>query len=113
MENNKRLDKMLKKSMVTITGKELIENLKEPKGKFTPCTIDANAKKFGKWKVSKKGDMNYQNGRYYISKEQLNQDNWIAHLFGKIWIDWNEFIPAYFQACKNAGIKSLNIKIFY
>jgi hypothetical protein len=110
----KSLEHMLRESKVEITAEELLTgNRKEPENIFTPQTNTRMAKKFGKWEVSKNGDLDFNNGRYFISADRLNNDNWIAHLFEKAWIDWNEFIPAYFQACKNAGIQKLQIKIHY
>lgn len=71
------------------------------------------ANTFGKWKVSITGDMIYDDGKYAINDNQLRSDDWILHLFEKKWIDWNEFIPAYFQALRNAGIQKTEIRIFY
>ena len=70
-------------------------------------------KKFGKWKVSLKGDMTYDKGRYSIHHKRLKENNWIIHLSEKHWIDFNEFIPAYLQALKNANIQFLEIMTFY
>jgi hypothetical protein len=70
-------------------------------------------KKFGNWVVLKTGDMTYDNNRYDISSDQLNEEDWILHLLKKEWIDWNEFIPAYFYALSKAGIKSQIITISY
>jgi hypothetical protein len=68
---------------------------------------------FGKWHVALDGDLEYDNGRYYISADRLTENNWIAHLFEKAWIDWNDFIPAYFQALKNIGVQKTEILIHY
>jgi hypothetical protein len=70
-------------------------------------------KEFGKWTVNETGDMSYDNDRYCVYDYQLNDDDWMLHLFEKAWIDWNEFIPAYFQALENAGIQHQTIRIFY
>ena len=80
---------------------------------YTPQTKEKLESKFGKWHVSIVGDMEYDNGRYYIYNNQLADDNWIAHMFEKGWIDWNEFIPAYYQALKNFGVKNLKTRVFY
>lgn len=71
-----------------------------------------SACKFGKWKVNKRGDMLYD-GFYDISHDQLKEEDWILHLSEKSWIDWNDFIPAYFQALTNADIKFITIQIKY
>lgn len=72
---------------------------------------------FGKWNVSSKGDMSYDKGRYCITSIQLLSNSesktWIAHLFEKAWIDWNDFIPAYFQALKNLGRQEVSVTVFY
>lgn len=66
----------------------------------------------GKWNVKKNGDMCYD-GWYLIHANRLTKEDWITHLFEKRWIDFNEFIPAYFQALKNAGKEFVTIRIFY
>lgn len=70
-------------------------------------------KTFGKWKVEPNGEMNYDDGRYVIFGSDLEQDDWILHLTSKGWIDWNDFIPAYLQALRNAGIQKLSILAYY
>lgn len=80
---------------------------------FTPQNKIKEESKFGKWHVSESGDMTYNNGQYAIYDYRLEDDNWIAHMFEKEWIDWNEFIPAYFQALKNAGIQFKSVRVFY
>jgi hypothetical protein len=66
----------------------------------------------GKWKVDIKGNMDHD-GRYSISADRLGEDDWILHLFEKGWIVWNDFIPAYYQACRNAGVESVTMKMYY
>ena len=83
------------------------------RGKYMPIDKNKHANTFGKWKVTIKGDMEYDNGRYFIRKERLSEGEWIAHLFEKAWIDWNEFIPAYFQAMKNANIQFVTSRVCY
>lgn len=80
---------------------------------FSPQDKIKQESQFGKWHVSKSGDMTYDNGRYSIYDNQLKEDDWISHMFEKGWIDWNEFIPAYFQALKNAGIQFKRERVFY
>lgn len=69
----------------------------------------------GKWTVELSGTLIYdKNGyNYDIHHSDLHDDDWILHLSSKGWIDWNDFIPAYFQALKNKGIQNINIKTFY
>ena len=83
--------------------------------KFDPDN-GSNGKKeetFGTWKVSLNGDMEDQNGTKYSSKQITTEDDFIVHMMEKSWIDLNDFIPAYFQACTNAGIQFVKIKIHY
>jgi hypothetical protein len=68
---------------------------------------------FGKWKVLKNGDMDFDNGRYFIDGNRLGHEDWILHLMEKDWVNMNDFIPAYFQALQNIGIKYLKIQSFY
>ena len=104
-----------------ISVKELLEKIKYNKngevlsspGKFTPQTRTVESKTFGDWKVDRKGNLSYDNDRYFIANDRLNNDNWIIHLSEKGWINWNDFIPAYFQACKNAKIQKVGMKMFY
>jgi hypothetical protein len=80
---------------------------------FAPLNSAEKEMDFGKWHVSETGDMCYDNGRYDIYDNQLTDHDWILHMFEKSWIDWNEFIPAYFKALKNAGIQFKKERIFY
>jgi hypothetical protein len=68
-------------------------------------------KQFGKWTVYRDGTMDYDNGRYDIAADRLTEEDWIYHLHSKGWIDWNEFIPAYFQALAIQGVRELKIRI--
>ena len=68
---------------------------------------------FGDWKVSKCGDMSYKKGVYNIYDYQLPDNDWIAHMMEKEWVNLNDFMPAYFQACKNAGIQKITQLVFY
>jgi hypothetical protein len=68
---------------------------------------------FGKWKVTISGNMNCEERNYFIPFDRLQDENWILHLSSKNWIDFNEFIPAYLQACENAGIEKISMLMFY
>jgi hypothetical protein len=72
-----------------------------------------NGFKFGDWVVSKSGDMDYKSGTYIISEDTLYQSNWILHMSEKTWINMNDFIPAYLQAMKNAGLQYNVTKFYY
>lgn len=65
---------------------------------------------FGDWLVEPNGDMS--NNGYNIESYRLNKEDWFLHLLNKPWMDWNDFIPAYFQACCNAGIQNITMKMF-
>ena len=80
---------------------------------FKPDQLLKNKSKFGDWVVSKKGDMTYKKGRYFIDYYRLYDDNddWIEHMSHKTWIDMFDFIPAYLQALKNAGLQHIINKL--
>lgn len=80
---------------------------------YSPQDRVKKSETFGKWKVKLNGDMSYDDDRYPIYSNQLQNDDWIAHMFEKGWIDWNDFIPAYFQALKNIGVKEIKMLIYY
>jgi hypothetical protein len=80
---------------------------------FTPQNSIKQRSVFGDWKVSKSGDMSYKKGIYNIYDYQLTQNDWIVHMLEKEWVNWNDFMPAYFQACKNAGIQNKTELVFY
>lgn len=65
------------------------------------------------WFISKDGDMMFIDDDYIIYVDQLKDDDWILHLMEKWWFDANTFIPAYFEACKRAGIRNLSIITHY
>lgn len=69
--------------------------------------------KFGDWVVSESGDMDYKDGTYIISDDTLHMGNWILHMSEKSWVNMNDFIPAYLQAMKNAGLQHNVIQFYY
>lgn len=77
------------------------------------ANIEPTKANFGDWEITKDGGLLYVPRDYYIAKDRLTEPFWITHLAGKVWIDFNEFIPAYFQALRNAGINQLNITTHY
>ena len=74
--------------------------------------ISDGVETFGDWKVYENGDMVYRDGKYEIAGARL-REQWITHLLSKVWIDYNDFIPAYLQACYNAEINKVEILINY
>lgn len=79
---------------------------------YDPGNKTKEARRFGKWSVSINGDMDYDNGRYFIKGKDLGKNDCITHLFTKGWMDWNEFKPAYLQALKNVCIQFFGVKVF-
>ena len=65
------------------------------------------------WALSSTGDMFCIESYYEIYDYLLAQSHWILHLMEKRWFDANTFIPAYFEACKRAGIKEVRIKTYF
>ena len=68
---------------------------------------------FGGWHVYPDGSLEYTERGYLIEADRLREDDWILHLLTKRWVDMNDFIPAYFQAMRNAGIQHANIRFYY
>lgn len=64
------------------------------------------------WYLSHDGAMLHTNG-YPISAIQITEDDWLLHLMEKTWFDANTFLPAYFEALRRKGIKSVTIKTAY
>ena len=60
--------------------------------------------KQNEWKIDKDGTM--ESNGYIIQAERLDDDDWILHILEKGW-DLNAFVPAYFEACRRAGIEAL------
>ena len=69
--------------------------------------------KYGLWSVDIHGNMDYEDGRYFIEYDRLKEDDWIIHIWGRECANWNDFIPAYFQACYNAGIQKITQLVKY
>lgn len=72
---------------------------------------EKKAIKRGFWTVDLDGSLTYDD-YYHIDVSQLKDEDWILHLASKGWIDWNEFIPAYFQALYNADIDTIKLRVF-
>jgi hypothetical protein len=68
---------------------------------------------FGKWKVYQNGDIDFDNGYYFIDGSRLQDEDWIYHLLEKNWVNMNDFLPAYFQALKNIDIELIQVRSFY
>lgn len=64
------------------------------------------------WYLSDRGDMNHVSD-YPIDADQLEDDDWILHLMEKSWFDANTFLPAYYHACRLAGVQSVEMTIYY
>lgn len=64
------------------------------------------------WWISPQGDMNHVSD-YCINAYRLGEDDWILHLMEKSWFDANTFLPAYFEACRRAEIKTVEIRVRY
>lgn len=77
-----------------------------------PSLMDGYEKFNEDWYISKNGDMNHISD-YPIDSNQLEDDDWILHLMEKSWFDANTFIPAYYRACRLAGVQSVEMTMFY
>ena len=70
-------------------------------------------KTYGKWLVYANGTMFYDNRIYIPVEKVLEDDTWVIHFLGCEEIDFNDFIPAYLQACKNAGRKRITVRTYF
>lgn len=64
------------------------------------------------WFLSPEGDMNHVSD-YPIERSQLDDEDWLLHLMEKSWFDANTFLPAYFEACRRAGLPRITIQTEY
>ncbi len=65
------------------------------------------------WIITPEGDLLHPSNDYIIEADRLEEDDWVLHLMTKGWMDFNTFLPVYFKALKNRGIKKLLIKTTY
>lgn len=63
------------------------------------------------WFISPKGDLLSRRGDYNIEFCFLSMPDWILILSEKRWFDANTFLPAYYEACRRAGIKEITMKV--
>ena len=67
------------------------------------------------WTIEADGTMVHKENNYYIAGYRLNEDNWIAHMAEKSWVDLRAFLAAYFAACCRRGLTTVSLdprKIF-
>ena len=88
------------------------DNMEKLKWGYDPELSCKSVLRKGKWSVDIKGNICFDN-YYEIDCGRLTEDNWIIHLMMKDWFDFNQFMPIYFQALYNAGIKNVSIKTAY
>lgn len=70
-----------------------------------------NQRRFGEWEVCDKGNMTNNSKGFEISHDRLKESEWWAFFYTEPNFNWNEFIPAYFYACKQAKIEKLNLNL--
>jgi hypothetical protein len=68
-------------------------------------------KRFGEWEVCQKGTMINNKQGYEIEHDRLTESDWWAFFYTEPNFSWNEFIPAYFYACKMAKVEKLNLNL--
>ena len=69
-------------------------------------------KRFGKWIAYSSGSL-YHEHNMFIPEDKILDDTWLIHMMTFEWIDFNTFIPAYLQACKNAGRKRVTVRTYF
>ena len=73
---------------------------------------DALEDNFEFWKVDEEGNITSKSSTYEISKERLDEMNWLSHILQKNEKSREkEFYFAYIKALKNAGYKSIVIDL--
>ncbi len=71
-------------------------------------------KRYGKWIAYKSGSLFHEDNLYIPEDKVLNDDTWVIHMMSAVeWVDLNTFIPAYLQACKNAGKKRIQVRTYF
>lgn len=76
-------------------------------------TYDKHQTTFGDWEIDTiAGNLTYK-GYYEIGFDVIMDQDWILHLSKKNWINFNDFIPAYFKVLSILKISELTIKINY
>lgn len=65
------------------------------------------------WIIGMDGHLVSTRSGYDIVADELGKGHWFVHLMEKRWFDANTFLPAYFEACRRAGIKSVTIQTGY
>ena len=63
------------------------------------------------WFLSRKGDMLNRLSDYNISHDTIGHGDWLIHLMEKRWFDANTFIPAWFEACRRARVKTVRMDV--
>jgi dipeptidyl aminopeptidase/acylaminoacyl peptidase len=77
-----------------------------------------DAIRFGKWVVTKENDLIFTGedrggGTYIITRDRLTEKDWISHLRSKGWIDFNEFIYAYWCVLARLGVRTITIEVYF
>lgn len=80
---------------------------------YDPYNHKPEQKTFGKWLVYEHGDMMYDDALFIPAEKILKEDTWLIHMMIYEWIDFNDFIPAYLQACKNTGKKRVLVRTYF
>ena len=57
------------------------------------------------WGITQDGDLVCKDAGYVITRERLDEQDWISHMCEKRWVDRVKFVIAYKAACLSAGIK--------
>lgn len=64
------------------------------------------------WIVTKEGDLLNKKMNYLVEKERFLENDWIAHLKGKIDINFQEFVNLYFEELVKMGESELKMTIY-
>lgn len=92
-----------------LLGFDKIQNICENNG----CDCNGATVINEDWIVTKVGDILSTKRGYGIYDNQLKKDDWLKHMAGKCWVNFNTFLPAYFEALRRKGLKTIKIRIDY
>lgn len=64
------------------------------------------------WYIDKDGNLEHRPTGYDIAAASLTQTDWISHMRQKAWCNLADFIPAYFLALEQAGVRQITIDLY-
>lgn len=81
---------------------------------MTPKPLTKPVATYGDWKVFADGEIRNTKHQLRMQPQRFREPDWCIKLHRNYpWMveGWNTFMPAFFRACKLAGIEEVTIKI--